>query len=49
VELDMEALEAVVTSKTRAMVICNPANPSGKVYTRDELEADRSILPSNTI
>ncbi|HLD22923.1 MAG TPA: aminotransferase class I/II-fold pyridoxal phosphate-dependent enzyme, partial [Sulfuricurvum sp.] len=37
-ELDMEALEAVVTPKTRAMVICNPANPSGKVYTHDELE-----------
>lgn len=37
-ELDMKALEAVVTPKTRAMVICNPANPSGKVYTRDELE-----------
>jgi len=36
--LDMNALEAVVTSKTRAMVICNPANPSGKVYTREELE-----------
>ncbi len=38
-KLDLEGLEAVVTSKTRAMVICNPANPSGKVYTRDELEA----------
>lgn len=37
-KLDLEALEAVVTSKTRAMVICNPANPSGKVYTREELE-----------
>lgn len=36
--LDMEALEAAVTPKTRAMVICNPANPSGKVYTREELE-----------
>jgi len=36
--LDMNALEAVVTPKTRAMVICNPANPSGKVYTREELE-----------
>lgn len=36
--LDMDTLEAVVTSKTRAMVICNPANPSGKVYTREELE-----------
>lgn len=38
-ELDMEALEAAVTPKTRGMVICNPANPSGKVYTRKELEA----------
>lgn len=38
-KLDLEALEAVVTSKTRAMVICNPANPSGKVYTREELES----------
>lgn len=38
-KLDMETLEAVVTPKTRAMVICNPANPSGKVYTREELEA----------
>ncbi|MCL4433022.1 MAG: pyridoxal phosphate-dependent aminotransferase [Epsilonproteobacteria bacterium] len=37
-ELDMNALQAVLTSKTRAMVICNPANPSGKVYTKDELE-----------
>jgi aminotransferase len=36
--VDLEALEAVVTPKTRAMVICNPANPSGKVYTRKELE-----------
>lgn len=38
-KLDISLLEAVVTPKTRAMVICNPANPSGKVYTRDELEA----------
>ncbi len=38
-KLDMEALEAAVTPKTRGMVICNPANPSGKVYTREELEA----------
>ena len=37
-KLDIDALEAVVTPKTRAMVICNPANPSGKVYTREELE-----------
>lgn len=37
--LDMSAIEAVRTPKTRAMVICNPANPSGKVFTREELES----------
>lgn len=37
--LDMASLKALVTPRTRAMVICNPANPSGKVYTRTELEA----------
>lgn len=37
--LDAGALEAARTEKTRAMVICNPANPSGKVFTREELEA----------
>ncbi|HQS66592.1 MAG TPA: aminotransferase class I/II-fold pyridoxal phosphate-dependent enzyme [Sulfuricurvum sp.] len=36
--LDMDALKSVCTSKTRAMVICNPANPSGKVFTKEELE-----------
>ncbi len=36
--LDINVLEAVVTPKTRAMVICNPANPSGKVFTKEELE-----------
>lgn len=36
--LDMNALQAAVTLKTRAMVICNPANPSGKVFTKEELE-----------
>ncbi len=33
-----EALEAVVTDKTRAIMICTPANPSGKVWSREELD-----------
>src|SRR5579871_310215 len=31
-------LEAVVTPRTRAIMINSPANPSGKVFTRQELE-----------
>lgn len=35
--LDMDALEAAVTPRTRGLVICNPGNPSGKVFSREEL------------
>lgn len=30
-------LRAAITDKTKAIVICTPANPCGKVFTRDEL------------
>lgn len=33
-----EDLEAAVTRRTRAIVLNTPGNPSGKVYTRQELE-----------
>ena len=32
--------EAVITERTRAILICNPSNPTGYVYRRDELEID---------
>ncbi|MBD2721509.1 pyridoxal phosphate-dependent aminotransferase [Hymenobacter armeniacus] len=31
--------EAVITERTRAILVCNPSNPTGYVYRRDELEA----------
>jgi aspartate aminotransferase len=31
-------LEAAVTPKTKAMILCSPSNPTGSVYSRDELE-----------
>src|SRR5512146_1186137 len=31
-------LEAAVTPRTRAIIVNTPANPSGKVFTREELE-----------
>ena len=33
-----EHLEAAITPKTRAVIINSPANPSGKVFSREELE-----------
>ena len=35
---DIETIEAAITSKTRALFICNPNNPSGYVYNKEELE-----------
>jgi aminotransferase len=37
--LDVDAMRAAVTSKTRAMIVNTPANPSGKVFSRAELDA----------
>jgi aminotransferase len=37
--LDIEAVRAAITPQTRAMLINTPANPSGKVFPRAELEA----------
>lgn len=35
---DREELRAAFNRKTKAIIICNPNNPTGKVFTRDELE-----------
>lgn len=40
----IEEFEKLITPKTRAILICNPNNPTGYVYTREELEALRDIV-----
>jgi len=37
--LDLDALNAALTPRTKAMVINTPSNPCGKIFTRTELEA----------
>lgn len=37
-EMDFDALEANITDETRAFLLCNPHNPIGRVWTREELE-----------
>lgn len=34
----IEEIEKKITSKTRAIVICNPGNPTGYLYSKEELE-----------
>ncbi|MEW6774102.1 MAG: pyridoxal phosphate-dependent aminotransferase [Bacteroidota bacterium] len=35
--------EKVITPKTKGIMICNPGNPTGYLYTRDELEALKEL------
>ena len=41
--LDTDALKAAVTPRTRAILLNSPANPSGKIFTRAELEAVAAV------
>jgi len=34
---DYDGLERAVTSRTRMFLLCNPQNPTGRVFTREEL------------
>jgi cystathionine beta-lyase len=36
-EIDFDAFEAAITERTRTFMLCNPHNPVGRVYRRDEL------------
>ena len=38
-KLDLRALRAAITPRTRAIVVNSPANPSGKIFDRSEFEA----------
>lgn len=44
-----EKLESAITSKTRALVLNTPSNPTGMVYTKDELEKIAEIAVKNNI
>lgn len=39
-----EQLEAAITPKTKLLVICSPSNPTGSVYTQDELDALAKVI-----
>jgi aminotransferase len=41
--LDLAALQAAIGPRTRGILVNTPANPSGKVFTRTELEAVADI------
>jgi cystathionine beta-lyase len=36
-EIDFEVFENAITNTTRLFILCNPHNPTGQVYSRDDL------------
>ena len=39
-----EQLEAAITPKTRAFILCSPSNPTGSVYSKEELRALADVI-----
>ena len=37
-------LEAAITPNTRALILCSPSNPTGSVYTKEELQGLAEVL-----
>ena len=37
-------LEAAITPKTKALILCSPSNPTGSVYSKDELAGLAEVL-----
>ncbi|MFV0311544.1 MAG: pyridoxal phosphate-dependent aminotransferase [Dysgonomonas sp.] len=37
-------LEAAITPKTRAIILCSPSNPTGSIYSKSELKAIADVL-----
>lgn len=42
--LDLDAIESAITPRTRVVLIDSPNNPTGAVYSRDELEGLAAVL-----
>ena len=39
-----EQLEAAITPKTRLLILCSPSNPTGSVYSKDELAGLAEVI-----
>lgn len=46
-KITAQQLEKAVTPKTKVVMICSPSNPTGSVYSREELRALASVIEKN--
>lgn len=47
--MDLEVLEESIDEKTKMIIICNPHNPVGRVWTRDELKKLMNICEKHNL
>ena len=45
----VEEFEKAITPRTKAILLCNPANPTGYVYTPEELQQIKEIVVSHDL
>ena len=45
----IEEFEKVITNKTKALLICNPNNPTGYLYSREEMELLKTIIRKHNL
>src|SRR6185312_4064038 len=45
----IEEFEKIITGKTKAIVICNPNNPTGYLYSREEMEVLKTIIKKHNL
>jgi cystathionine beta-lyase len=47
--IDFDALQAAVTPKTAMLILCNPHNPTGRSFTREELVKIAHFVEKNNL
>ncbi|MBC7627807.1 pyridoxal phosphate-dependent aminotransferase [Ferruginibacter sp.] len=45
----IEDFEKAITSKTKAIIICNPNNPTGYLYSKEEMELLKQIIVKHNL
>ena len=46
-KMTAEQLEAAITPKTRLLILCSPSNPTGSVYSKEELKSLADVILKN--
>lgn len=45
----ISSFESLITPKTKAIMLCNPGNPTGYLYTREELESLKNLVKKHDL